>query len=63
MLITSIPKAAGPAKELLKENDRKKFFNKYSTVSQELEKCLDCLLLVSDSLLALEEEDLLASGT
>lgn len=50
-------KASAPAKELLEEKDRKKFFQKYSSVSQELEKCLDCLLLMSDSMIALGEED------
>ena len=49
-------KASAPAKDLLEERDRKKFFQKYSSVSQELEKCLDCLLLMSDSMIALGEE-------
>lgn len=51
--------ASSPAKTLLEEKDRKKFFQKYSSVSQELEKCLDCLLLISDSVTALGEEDTL----
>lgn len=51
--------ASDPAKELLEEKDRRKFFQKYSSVSQELEKCLDCLLLISDSVTALGEEDTL----
>ncbi|XP_074608990.1 uncharacterized protein LOC141863372 isoform X2 [Acropora palmata] len=51
-----VRKASAPAKDLLEEKDRKKFFQKYSSVSQELEKCLDCLLLMSDSMIALGEE-------
>lgn len=51
--------ASNPAKKLLEEKDRKKFFQKYSSVSQELEKCLDCLLLISDSVTALGDEDTL----
>ena len=53
--------ASNPAKTLLEEKDRKKFFQKYSSVSQELEKCLDCLLLISDSVTALGEEDTLGT--
>ncbi|XP_068758689.1 uncharacterized protein [Montipora capricornis] len=52
-----VNEASTPAKKLLKEKDRKTFFQKYSSVSQELEKCLDCLLLMSDSMTALGEED------
>lgn len=62
MLFSFQPKASSPAKELLKEKDRKRFFQKYSSVSQELEKCLDCLLLISDSVTAFEEEDILGNG-
>ena len=61
MLFSFQPKASSPAKELLKEKDRKRFFQKYSSVSQELEKCLDCLLLISDSVTAFEEEDILGN--
>lgn len=57
-----VNKASTPAKELLEQKDRKKFFQKYSSVSQELEKCLDCLLLISDSVTALGEEDTLGAG-
>ena len=57
-MIFFLPKAAGPARELLKESNRKAFFSKYSNVNEELEKCLDCLLLVSDLLASQEEEDL-----
>ena len=56
-------KASSPAKELLQEKDRRKFFQKYSSVSQELEKCLDCLLLISDSVTALGEEDTLGKSS
>ena len=57
MISYVLSKASTPAKKLLKEKDRKTFFQKYSSVSQELEKCLDCLLLMSDSMTALGEED------
>ncbi|KAL9959501.1 hypothetical protein ACROYT_G032828 [Oculina patagonica] len=57
-----VNKSSDPAKKLLEEKDRKKFFQKYSSVSQELEKCLDCLLLISDSVTALGEEDTLGGS-
>ena len=46
-----------PATELLQETERTKFFSKYSSVSQELEKCLDILLLISDSITSLAADE------
>ena len=43
------------ANSLLSEGNKTKFFQKYRAVSQELEKCLDDLLLISDAISSLED--------
>ena len=45
------------ANSLLTESNKSKFFQKYRAVSQELEKCLDDLLLISATISSLEEEE------
>ncbi|XP_028407927.1 uncharacterized protein LOC114530556 isoform X2 [Dendronephthya gigantea] len=45
------------ANSLLTECNKTKFFQKYRAVSQELEKCLDDLLLISATISSLEEDD------
>ena len=42
---------------LIAENNKTKFFHKYRAVSQELEKCLDDLLLISDTISSLEDDE------
>ncbi|KAK3753984.1 hypothetical protein QZH41_009259 [Actinostola sp. cb2023] len=56
VLSTTVSNATNPAVELLNLKDRKKFFQKYSLVSQDLEKCLDFLLVLSDSVDAQGED-------
>ena len=50
------------ANSLLTESNKTKFFQKYRAVSQELEKCLDDLLLISDAISSLEDGDEEDSG-
>ncbi|XP_032232054.2 uncharacterized protein LOC5507515 isoform X2 [Nematostella vectensis] len=57
VLNDTVENATKPARDLLVQRDRKKFFAKYSTVSQDLEKCLDFLLLLSDSVSSTNEEE------
>lgn len=45
------------ASSLLKESNKTKFFQKYRAVSQELEKCLDDLLVISATVSSLEDEE------
>jgi hypothetical protein len=45
------------ANSLLTEGNKTKFFQKYRAVSQELEKCLDDLLLISAAISSLEDEE------
>ena len=45
------------AQNLLGETSKTKFFNKYRAVSQELEKCLDDLLLISATISSLDDND------
>ena len=42
---------------LIAETNKTKFFHKYRAVSQELEKCLDDLLLISDTISSLEDDE------
>lgn len=42
---------------LIAEMNKTKFFHKYRAVSQELEKCLDDLLLISDTISSLEDDE------
>ena len=52
-----VPQVKKAANSLLSENNKTKFFNKYRAVSQELEKCLDDLLLISATISSLEDEE------
>lgn len=45
------------ANHLLCETNKTKFFNKYRAVSQELEKCLDDLLLISATVSSPDDKD------
>ena len=42
---------------MLSETNKTKFFSKYRAISQELEKCLDDLLLVSATISSLDDQD------
>ncbi|XP_057313217.1 uncharacterized protein LOC130654621 isoform X2 [Hydractinia symbiolongicarpus] len=44
------------AERVLKESSKSKFLHKYAKVSQELESCLNHLLLLSDAAASIEEE-------
>ena len=61
-LVVLLFQAVDPAVELLNQKERKKFFNKYSQISQDLEKCLDFLLVLSDTV-ANPRDDSDESGT
>ncbi|CAB4016127.1 E3 ubiquitin- ligase NEDD4-like [Paramuricea clavata] len=51
------------ANSLLTEGNKTKFFQKYRAVSQELEKCLDDLLLISATISSLEDEEEESAGS